>query len=733
MAENRELALVLKLVADQFQSELRNSQSQLSQFNNFIRDWRTQLTAVGTALFAVAKSTANFGEEALKGAQKAGQTVETFTALSYAARLADLDTQQLITGLKSLSQNMVEAAQRTGDGGAIFARLGVSAVDAANQLRPTEQVLLDLAEVFAKSADGAGKTEAAVKLFGKAGVDLIPFLNQGRDGIKELMAEAQRLGLVLSKEDAEAASKFNDELKKMTFQAQGLAHSIANPLLPQLTELLKIFRAIPTEIEKAWGEAQKFSTMLSKNFAGGPLGQGLMDLFSKMGFGHRTGEEPGAAERFIRDALGTDQKMAARRSAAAKSSAGEPEKPQIPISTVSSKADKEDEIAKAKAYQVQLGKALLEIFLTQNRALEIQKKLMREQLDLMFQQEQREDEIRQERDEGIRQQEEGLKIVQRTQAQVAEQQLAQQREILVKNRQAWVQYDEEVGASTELRYQHQIDLLRATLAQELQLTTEETGRLLIAWQNHDQQLADQVLNRTALTGQQRETVELQTLTRLAQINERASDDVFSGWAAGMKRYLRDTQTGFGLAADMARRTAQVMEQGFRTFFLDVMNGQIKSVKDAFRGLLDFVKQIISQVMAQLVTSQILKFAGAALGGGGMAFSGFGSGAAANKWFGGFASGGSFVVPGVGGTDSQRVGFMATPGERVTVETPDQQRGGGRGGAQINITIHAGQSQRESGDGASPNWSQFARQLGQMIESKLVDEQRPGGLLAGGRA
>ncbi|MDC8451058.1 MAG: hypothetical protein LV473_22305 [Nitrospira sp.] len=59
MAKNSELAVVLRLVADGFQKELRNSQGALSSFNSFISDWRTQLTAAGTALFAIAKSTAN--------------------------------------------------------------------------------------------------------------------------------------------------------------------------------------------------------------------------------------------------------------------------------------------------------------------------------------------------------------------------------------------------------------------------------------------------------------------------------------------------------------------------------------------------------------------------------------------------------------------------------------------------------------------------------------------------
>lgn len=43
---------------------------------------------------------------------------------------------------------------------------------------------------------------------------------------------------------------------------------------------------------------------------------------------------------------------------------------------------------------------------------------------------------------------------------------------------------------------------------------------------------------------------------------------------------------------------------------------------------------------------------------------------------GFAHGGSFMVGGGGGIDSQVVAFRATPGERVSVQTPGQQRNAG---------------------------------------------------------
>jgi hypothetical protein len=59
---------------------------------------------------------------------------------------------------------------------------------------------------------------------------------------------------------------------------------------------------------------------------------------------------------------------------------------------------------------------------------------------------------------------------------------------------------------------------------------------------------------------------------------------------------------------------------------------------------------------------------------------------------GFQGGGSFMVGGSGGPDSQLVAFRATPNERVDVLTPDQQMGGGRGGItslRVNVRNETG--------------------------------------------
>ena len=70
----------------------------------------------------------------------------------------------------------------------------------------------------------------------------------------------------------------------------------------------------------------------------------------------------------------------------------------------------------------------------------------------------------------------------------------------------------------------------------------------------------------------------------------------------------------------------------------------------------------------LLGDGIAAFFGSASGSMGPGVRGLGSGP-------GFQHGGSFKVGGTGGADSQAVNFQATPGEKVTVETPSQQKKG----------------------------------------------------------
>lgn len=728
MAENRELALVLRLVASQFQDELKKSGGLLGEFNRFVSDWKTQLVAAGGALFAIAKSTANYGEELLKTSQKVGVTVEALAGLQHAANLADLSHEQLAQGLKFLSVNMVEASRQTGDGEALFRRLGVAATDATGKLRPTEQVLLDVADAFAHSKDGAGKAEVAVKLFGKAGLDLIPFLNQGKAGIAELMAEAQRLGLVLSKEDAEAANRFNDELKKLQGTMRGLVLEGGKPLVGVLTELMETFRALTSNegvkffFKGLAEQAVLFSTTVQEAAAN------VQFLFGKFSFEQLKTEikrlEAGAEAKLL---------LLENPNAAAFLDGGTNTGP-------AGAAGEKPELAQL-ADQEKLAKALVEIWATGNRALEIRNKLVRESaegLSVEFLAFDRQEQFRKE-DEAAEERR-GRLIVEQTalEVQIRERALADEREGLIANEQAWIAYYDQLGGSTEGLYAHKTELLLAQLAKELDLTKAQSTELLQAWQDRDSARAEAILAVSPVSEMQKVTIELNTM-REAVLNARqANGSFFEGWAVGMRNYVQQTGNGFNLATDMARTTAQAMESGFRTFFFDVMDHKIQTLKDVFRSLLGFVKQIIATITAQLVTSQILRLVtsfGPGASGIGTPSSGSSAIAAALGGSTGgqvrqrFAMGGP--VPGFGTSDT--VPALLTPGEFVLSrnDVSDVKRGlSGRSPINIAITVNATGDRQQTGTGAAPNFTQLARDLSRLVEAKLIDEQRPGGLLAG---
>ncbi len=205
------------------------------------------VAALGYGMHQLVVPVAEVGEELNKLSQKTAVSVEALSALLYASELSDVSAESLTKALKFLSTAMFDAKVKGGEGSAALKAFGVSALDAQGQIRPTEQVLLDLAEKFAAMPDSAEKAALAVKLFGKNGLEMIPMLNQGRDGLTEMMEEAKRLGLVMSADAARAAEEFNDNIKRLHAVNEGVQRQIGSALLPILADLTEQMFLAKTE------------------------------------------------------------------------------------------------------------------------------------------------------------------------------------------------------------------------------------------------------------------------------------------------------------------------------------------------------------------------------------------------------------------------------------------------------------------------------------------------------
>lgn len=184
-------------------------------------------------LFLLAKQVAGVGDEIAKTSQALGVGAEALQKLRYAGDLSGVSLQQMDTSLKFLSKNMQEFATKgTGEAADAFKSLGIQVKAADGTLRTAEDVILQSADALSKMPDGAAKTATAMKLFGKEGARLIPFLNEGSKGIGALMKEAEDLGIVMSGESLKASEEFLDSITRLEAVFNGIKNIVGAVLIP---------------------------------------------------------------------------------------------------------------------------------------------------------------------------------------------------------------------------------------------------------------------------------------------------------------------------------------------------------------------------------------------------------------------------------------------------------------------------------------------------------------------
>lgn len=226
-----------------------------------------------TAVVAFGKSVIDTADNMGKAAEKAGVSVEKFSLLNYAAEQSELSTQQLSISLKFLNSAIVENSK-------VLGALGVATKNASGEMRSVDEVLLDVADAFKSLPDGALKSEAAVKLFGKSGLDMVNLLNNGKAGIEAFTAEAKKMGLEISGNTAASADEFNDNLGRLKGTMMGMANDVLPSLLDGLKKVTDLF-GVGAKTDYVQTTATDFYRGLIKNAQGeiAKLNESRNDLF----------------------------------------------------------------------------------------------------------------------------------------------------------------------------------------------------------------------------------------------------------------------------------------------------------------------------------------------------------------------------------------------------------------------------------------------------------------------
>jgi len=177
-----------------------------------------------------------------KASQKLGISTEALSKLGYAAKIAAVPFNQLETGIQRMVRRLSEVA-KTGKGAAksALARLNLDAKELI-QLSPELQLSRILDQLH-KLDNQAEKIELAQKIFDSEGVNLIRLHTEA---IKTYGQELEKVGGVITQQQANEAAFFNDNMTKMEARWDAFTRNQLGTAATRINTLFELFGAEST-------------------------------------------------------------------------------------------------------------------------------------------------------------------------------------------------------------------------------------------------------------------------------------------------------------------------------------------------------------------------------------------------------------------------------------------------------------------------------------------------------
>jgi len=211
----------------------------------------TRVAGIGTALMAVAAGggAALMVKNSMAAIDATGKlsdelniSTERLVGFQHAADIAGTKQETLTKGMQRMIRRLGEAKLGYGEGVKGLEAMGLKA-DALVEKNPAD-AFEDIAEALTQMPDAASRAAAAYALFGRQGQELMNFLLLGKKGLKDMQAEAEKLGITFNRMDAAKVELANDSVLRLTETFKGMANTLTIQLVPFIdaaaTKLVKL-------------------------------------------------------------------------------------------------------------------------------------------------------------------------------------------------------------------------------------------------------------------------------------------------------------------------------------------------------------------------------------------------------------------------------------------------------------------------------------------------------------
>lgn len=188
-----------------------------------------------TGLTAIAKSTVSTGASIDDLSQQVGLNAEELQKWQYIAMQSGLEDSQLQLSLTKVQAAFADLASgSTSTATSALQELGFTAEDAAKGMDANFSKII---ESLMNIKDSTIRASYANEIFGdKLGSKLIPLLNSGGQGLKQLTKEFENLGYMTNEQVSNLAN-FDDTLNRIKFAFSSMKNEIGVSLLPIMESL----------------------------------------------------------------------------------------------------------------------------------------------------------------------------------------------------------------------------------------------------------------------------------------------------------------------------------------------------------------------------------------------------------------------------------------------------------------------------------------------------------------
>ena len=220
---------------DKTQKGFRAVAAGLGRVRRSIMSVQGALVALGAG--AGLKIMADQIDDLAKASSRLGMTVNELQSLQFAAGQTGASAEELEKGLTRFNRSISEASTGIGTGLRSFKALGIEVTDAAGNLRPTNELLNQVADRLTQIESPADRVRIAFDLFGRSGVNLINTLQGGSAELNKLREEFNQFTLELSEKNAKATENANDRFARMGETFASIGRIITAKVLPVLASI----------------------------------------------------------------------------------------------------------------------------------------------------------------------------------------------------------------------------------------------------------------------------------------------------------------------------------------------------------------------------------------------------------------------------------------------------------------------------------------------------------------